>query len=65
MACPSRATASIAFEVVTDVLGGMSEGAGPVDALKGSPPSVLRKLCERMGATYIKVLFMKKSTKTL
>ncbi|CAM9347871.1 unnamed protein product, partial [Sphacelaria rigidula] len=51
----ARATVSTAVDVATDVLGGMRKGTGAVDALKGTPPSALRKLCERMGATYIKV----------
>lgn len=38
-----------------NVLGGVREGTGPVETLRKSPPSVLRKLCEKMGATYIKV----------
>ncbi|CBN79883.1 conserved unknown protein [Ectocarpus siliculosus] len=51
----ARATASTAIDVALNVLGGVRDGTGPVETLKKSPPSVLRKLCERMGATYIKV----------
>lgn len=50
-----RATALTTLDLAVDVWGGVREGNGAVDALKKSPPSVLRKLCERMGATYIKV----------
>ncbi|CAN0014770.1 unnamed protein product, partial [Ectocarpus sp. 4 AP-2014] len=51
----ARATASTAIDVALNVLGGVRDGTGPVETLKKSPPSVLRKLCERMGATYVKV----------
>lgn len=51
----NRATATTAIDVALNVLGGVREGTGPVDTLRKSPPSVLRKLCEKMGATYIKV----------
>eukprot|EP00904_Undaria_pinnatifida_P014194 jgi/Undpi1/9905/HiC_scaffold_28.g12359.m1 len=51
----ARATATTAFDVALNVFGGVREGTGPVETLRSSPPSVLRKLCERMGATYIKV----------
>lgn len=50
-----RATATTAVDVALNVLGGVREGTGPVETLRKSPPSVLRKLCEKMGATYIKV----------
>lgn len=51
----NRATATTAVDVALNVLGGVREGTGPVETLRKSPPSVLRKLCEKMGATYIKV----------
>eukprot|EP00903_Cladosiphon_okamuranus_P020311 g18636.t1 len=51
----ARATATTAIDVALNVLGGVREGTGPVETLRKSPPSVLRKLCEKMGATYIKV----------
>lgn len=50
-----RATATTAFDVALNVFGGVRDGTGAVETLRNSPPSVLRKLCERMGATYIKV----------
>lgn len=50
-----RATAATAIDVAFNVLGGVAEGTGPIETLRESPPSVLRKLCEQMGATYIKV----------
>lgn len=55
MPSKNRATAATAFDVAMDVLGGVRKGNGAVETLRGSPPSVLRRLCERMGATYIKV----------
>ncbi|CAN0240112.1 unnamed protein product [Ascophyllum nodosum] len=51
----ARATVATALDVALDVLGGVRDGSGAVEALQKSPPAVLRKLCERMGATYIKV----------
>lgn len=51
----TRATATTAIDVALNVLGGVRDGTGPVETLRKSPPSVLRKLCESMGATYIKV----------
>ena len=50
-----RATATTAFDVALNVFDGVRNGTGAVETLRNSPPSVLRKLCERMGATYIKV----------
>lgn len=46
---------SIAVDVATNVLDGFGEGSDVLETLRSSPPSILRKLCERMGATYIKV----------
>lgn len=57
--CPltvsGRATMSIAVDVTMNVLDGFGKGGDVLETLRSSPPSILRKLCERMGATYIKV----------
>lgn len=51
----NRATVSTAFNVAIGVVDGVRSGNGALKTLRGSPPSVLRDFCEKMGATYIKV----------
>ncbi|CAM9283534.1 unnamed protein product [Discosporangium mesarthrocarpum] len=51
----ARATVETAFDVARSLLRGVREGNSALETLRASPPTILRKLCERMGATYVKV----------